>query len=141
MGQVFLTYSLKDEKEAAGVREELGRCGLDVWWDAELPPSAKWAYEVGRALDRSSSMIVLVTPHAMESDLVRRELDHAITHANFRFRIFPLILHPTPNLPGFFSMLKVFDLTKNRERGLKAVAKAIQTRKETRPARFDRAKR
>src|SRR5262245_31053718 len=126
MSKVFLNYSLKDEKEAAILRDDLRREGLDVWWDAELPPGAKWALEVGRALDRSDSMVVLVTPRAMESELVQRELDHAITHQNFRYRIFPVILEPTESLPGYFSMLPIFDLTKHRQRGLRAVAKAIQ---------------
>lgn len=130
MSQVFLTYSLQDEKKAAGIRDELCRHGLNVWWDAELPPGAKWAHEVGRALDQSEGMIALVSPHAMASDLVRRELDHAICHENFRDRIFPVIIEPTANVPGYFSLLKVFDITKNRSQGLKSVAQAIKAAHE-----------
>src|ERR1700752_3348661 len=125
-GQVFLTYSLGDEREAAGIREELCRLGLDGWWDAELPPGTNWAREIGRALDRSDSMVVLVSPRAMASDLVARELDHAISHENFRDRIFPVIIEPTLSLPGYFSFLQVFDVTRNRARELTNVAKAIQ---------------
>src|SRR5688500_5999508 len=119
MSQVFLAYSLEDEKEAAAIRNELCRCGLDVWWDAEVPPGAKWAYEIAHALDRSDSMVVLVSPHAMASDLVSRELDHAISHENFRHRVFPVIIRPTASVPGYFTFLEVFDIIKNRERGLR----------------------
>lgn len=131
MGQVFLTYSLKDEREAARIRDELQQYGLDVWWDAELPAQKNWASEVGRALKRSDSMIVLVTPHAMNSDLVRRELEHAITHENFCQRVFPVIIEPTDELPGFFSRLPVVDATKDRTRGLRKVARAIRAGQET----------
>jgi hypothetical protein len=126
MSQVFLTYSLKDEREAAGIREELCRHGLRIWWDAELPPGKEWAYEVGAALESSESMIVLVSPHSMDSDLVQRELGYAISHANYRNRLFPVIIEPTRKIPGYFSKLQVFDITKERTRGLRKLAQAIQ---------------
>lgn len=127
MGQVFLSYSLRDEREAALFRQELRRRGLNVWWDAELPPGKRWAYEVDRALERSDSMVVLVSPHAMTSDLVRRELQHAISNANFRRRLFPVIIKATSEVPWYFHMLPLFDITKNRAPGLRRLVKAIKT--------------
>jgi hypothetical protein len=124
--QVFLTYSLKDEREAAAIRRELLRHGLVVWWDAELPPGKRWAHELSRALDSSDSMIVLVSPNAMASDLVKRELEHAISHENYRNRVFPVIIKPTPAVPGYFSLLPVFDVTKDRVRGLRTIAQTIK---------------
>src|SRR5260370_31998607 len=129
MSQVFLTSWWHADREAAVIRNELCRHGLNVWWDGELPPGKKWAREVGRALDRSDSMIVLVSPEAMASDLVKRELEHAITNENFRDRLFPVIIEPTPHVPAYFSMLPVFDVTKDRSRGLNTLAKAIPTSK------------
>ena len=130
MSQVFLCYSLQDEREAAVIREELCRCGLNVWWDAELSPRKRWAYEVSRALDECDTMIVLVSPHSMASDLVKRELDQAISSQNFEDRVFPVVIKPTSDVPGYFRFLPVFDVTKNRRRGLKRVAEAIKTSKE-----------
>src|SRR5712691_3715600 len=128
MGQVFLTYSLKDERAAARIRKELQEYGLDVWWDGELSVNQKWAFQVGRALERSDSMIVLVTPRTVHSDLVQRELEHAITHENFAQRVFPLIIEPTEELPGYCWRLPIFDATKDRAKGLKRVARAILDR-------------
>lgn len=136
MSQVFLSYSLQDEREAAEIRGELLRHGLNVWWDAEIPPGKTWAFEVGRALERSDSMVVLVSPQAMGSDLVRRELEHAISHENFRNRVFPVIIRQTAEVPGYFRLLPLFDVTKNRKRGLKHIAKAIKT-SQRRPSRID----
>ena len=130
MSQVFLAYSQQDEREAAEIRNELANFGLDVWWDAELPPGKSWAHEVSKALDRSDSMIALVSPRSMASDLVRRELDHAITHDNFCRRVFPVIIAHTPAVPAYFSLLEVFDITKNRTQGLRDVVKAIKAAEE-----------
>jgi hypothetical protein len=119
---------LHDERDAGNIRDELRRYGLDVWWDAELPPGKKWAREVSRALERSDAMIVLVSPQAMASDLVRRELEYAITNVNFQSRLFPVIIRPTTALPGYFALLPLFDVTEDRTRGLKKVARAISAR-------------
>jgi hypothetical protein len=70
-------------------------------------------------------MIVLVSPSAMTSDLVKREVKHALTRERFQDRLFPLIITPTRQVPGYLSLVHVLDATKNRKRGLKSVAKAI----------------
>jgi hypothetical protein len=70
-------------------------------------------------------MIVLVSPAAITSDLVKREVEHALTSDRFQDRLFPLIIRPTKHVPGCFSLTHVFDATENRKRGLKGVAKAI----------------
>ena len=134
MSLVFLSYSLQDEREAAIIRDELRKHGLDVWWDAELPVGKNWAAELGRALEKSDSMVVLVSPSAMASDLVRRELDHAISHESFRDRLFPVIIKQTPvaDLPGYFSLLPVFDATRDRTTALKQVADAVRPKKRRR---------
>jgi hypothetical protein len=126
VSQVFLSYSPKDEREAAAIRGELCRRGLNVWWDADIPVGKTWAHEVGDALETSDSMIVLVSPHAMNSDLVERELGYAITHANYRHRLFPVIITATRSVPAYFSQLQVFDITKHRTRGLSQLAQAIK---------------
>ena len=127
MSQVFLCYSSRDECAAAEFRDELCRHGLKVWWDAELPRAKNWATELGRALEKSDSMIVLVSPNSMNSDLVLRELRHAICHENFEHRLFPVILEQTSVMPWFFKMLPVFDITKNRSRGITGLVRAIKT--------------
>ena len=127
MSQVFLCYSLQDERDAATIRDELLERGLNVWWEAEVPTSKNWACRVARALEKSDSMIVLVSPEAMASDLVKRELQHALRSRQLRDRLFPVMIRPTYVVPWCFRKLPMFDLTKNRTRGLGTVVKAIKT--------------
>src|SRR3972149_4537322 len=94
VNQVFLSYSLPDEREAAEIREELRRLGLNVWWDSELS-SKSWAAELCKALEQSDSMIMLVSPAAVASDLVRRELRYALSDERLQNRLFPVLIKPT----------------------------------------------
>ncbi len=126
MSQIFLSYSSQDERTASAIHDELRRdYGLNVWWDGNVPPGNDWLRRVSRALNRCDGMIVLVSPASMTSDLVKREVEHALTSDRFQDRLFPLIIRPTKQVPGYFSLMPVFDATENRKRGLKSVAKAI----------------
>ena len=126
MSQIFLSYSPQDERTASAIHTELRRrYGLNVWWDGDVPPGSDWLHHVARALNRCDGMIVLVSPAAMTSDLVKREVEHALTCDRFQDRLFPVIIRPTKRVPGYFLLVHVFDATKNRTRGLKSVAKAI----------------
>ncbi|MBI3824187.1 MAG: toll/interleukin-1 receptor domain-containing protein [Planctomycetes bacterium] len=126
MRPVFLAYSSKDVKEAARIVEALTEMGVRIWWDLDIPARSEWAMEIGRALKRCDTMIVLVTPSAVDSDLVTGELKYAISHVNYRGRVFPVLIEPTPEVPTVFSMLDVFDLTRDSERGLRSLAKTIK---------------
>jgi TIR domain len=125
VSQIFLCYSPQDERTASDIQAELRRYGLDVWWDGDVPRGNNWLRQVSRALNRCDGMIVLVSPAAMTSDLVKREVEHALTSDRFQDRLFPVMIRPTKRVPGYFSLVPVFDATRNRTRGLKSVAKAI----------------
>jgi hypothetical protein len=116
----------QDERTASAIHAELRRdYGLNVWWDRDVPPGNDWLRQVSRALNRCDGMIVLVSPASMTSELVKREVEHALTSERFQDRLFPLIIRPTKHVPGYFSLMTVFDATENRKRGLKSVARAI----------------
>jgi hypothetical protein len=99
VSQIFLSYSQQDERTAGAIHTELrARCGLDVWWEGNVPPGSDWRHQVARALNRCDGMIVLVSPAAMTSDLVKREVEHALTCDRFQDRLFPVIIRPTKHV-------------------------------------------
>ena len=134
MGHVFLSFSEQDERVASQIRDKLVQDGLDVWWDSVNAWGDNWAYNLGQALEGSDCMIVLVSPASMNSDLVRREIVHAITHESFRDRVFLAIVKRTSNIPDFLRSLHAIDLTKDFAAGSQSLVKAIRTAIET-PAR------
>ena len=46
-----------------------------------------------------------VSPAAMTSDLVKREVEHALTSDRFQDRLFPVMIRPTKRVPGYFSLV------------------------------------
>ena len=64
-----------DAPLAARVSAALRSSGLEVWGtDLDVLPGGNWAAAVGRALEESGAMVVLLTPGAINSPNVRREL-------------------------------------------------------------------
>ena len=76
--KVFLSYAERDEKLAQSIRVELERGGFTAW-DAstKLAPGDNWALEVGKALREADAMVVLLSPAALASDHVKREIGRA----------------------------------------------------------------
>ena len=76
--KVFLSYAERDEKLAQSIRVELEKGGLMVWdASAKLAPGDNWALELGKALREADAMVVLLSPAALASDHVKREIEYA----------------------------------------------------------------
>ena len=60
--KVFISYAQQDAALAGRVAEALQGDGLEVWnAERNLLPGDNWAAEVGRALEESEAMVVLLT--------------------------------------------------------------------------------
>ena len=110
--QVFLAYTRKDEEAGKAVRKALKQAGFSVWDPAiDAPATNNFAHEIGDALERADAMVVLVSPEAMESELIRWGLDHALTTMKFEGRLLPVELRPTETFPWVLRRFKVLDFT------------------------------
>ena len=91
--KVFLSHSHADAPLAARVSKALRRSGLEVWDpDLNLLPGDNWAAEVGRALEESEAMVVLLTPAAIHSPDVRRNIEYALGARNYSNRLIPVVV-------------------------------------------------
>ena len=100
--KVFLSHSHADAPLAAKVTEALRTRGLDVWDpDAQLLPGDNWAAEIARALEQSQAMVVLLTPQAVQSKHVMREMEYALGAKSYSHRLIPVVVgdrsHEFPN--------------------------------------------
>lgn len=91
--RVFISHAQQDAALAGRVAQALQSDGLDVW-DAEsnLLPGDNWAAEIGRALEESEAMVVLLTPSALGSRWVMREMEYALGAKNFSNRLIPVVV-------------------------------------------------
>lgn len=98
--QVLLTHARKDDELARQLADRLQRNGLTVWsYQDQISAGENWAKKLGRALDDSELMVILLTPRAMDSDLVRQSIEFALTSKKYAGRVFSVFVGPTVGVP------------------------------------------
>ena len=97
--QVFISYAEPDESIAKRVAAGLEKENFKVWYDAELLPGQDWAGAVSKALRESKAMVVLLTPAALRSTRVQREIQYALGDETYSHRLIPVIVGPPEKLP------------------------------------------
>ena len=93
--KIFISHSTKDASVARQLAEQLSAAGHAVWIpENEILPGDNWAKKIGQALEDSDTIIVLVTPQAVESESVTREIQYALTAQHIKGRVIPVFLGP-----------------------------------------------
>ena len=90
MNRVFISYSRKNEAFAERLARDLGDAGLDVWLDLrQIQGGENWRDEIFRGLERSEFLIALLSPSAVQSKWVQREI---LTAREQGKRIYPIMV-------------------------------------------------
>ena len=98
--QVFISHSHSDSPLAARVSEALRKAGLQVWDpQVNLLPGDNWPAQVGRALEESDAMVVLLTPNSISSPHVKAEMTYALGSKSYRNRLIPVAVGGREQLP------------------------------------------
>jgi len=91
--KVFITHSHGNRPLVRQVVKTLKQAGLDVWDDEyDIYPCDNWAKVTGEALEQSDAMVVLITPDALDSDIVHRDIGYALTNIRFKYRVIPVLV-------------------------------------------------
>ena len=127
---VFLSHSHRDREFARRLSNELAGLGFEVWDETQIIPGTNWGLEVGRALDQSDAMIVLISPDYVASESARRELEYALVTPKYAGRLIPVLLKPTGNVPWVLNRIQWLDATQDREGVSKRIAEALRASRE-----------
>src|SRR5580704_11962462 len=93
--RVFISHSDEDRLLANQIATRLKKAGNHVWFDeSEIEPEDNLLRRIGEALDSSDAMVVIVSPAAGNSRVVREEVSYAIASKKFRNRLIPVIVKP-----------------------------------------------
>jgi hypothetical protein len=98
--QLFYSYSHVDEPLCKELQKHLiglKRSGLiQDWYDRKIEPGSKWAEEIQKALERSSLILLLVSPDFLASEYIFSvELPFALErHQAGRAVVIPVLLRP-----------------------------------------------
>ncbi|QPC84401.1 TIR domain-containing protein [Phototrophicus methaneseepsis] len=107
MANVFLSYSPKDQRFVAGLREVLVRAGHKPWIDPRPRPGQDWRLDIDDAIRSSDALMVVVTPAAAESVYVTYEWASALAYGK---KVIPIIVRPADVHPRL-ETLERFDMS------------------------------
>jgi hypothetical protein len=94
--QIFLNHAQRDGSLARELADRLAKVGLTIWRpEAEIFPGDNWAKKIGKALEESEGMVVLLTPRAADSDWFRENIQFALGSKKFANRVFTVFVGPT----------------------------------------------
>lgn len=108
--QVFLSYAPADKNFASRLARHLEHAGFSIWSvDRKVFPGDNWAKEIGRALESSQAMVVLLSPASAADPTVVRDVQFAIGSLDYEQRVIPVMVRPTQKYPW---ILERFDIIK-----------------------------
>ena len=91
--QVFLSHASRDRKWADRVAGVLRKHGVAVWYSrSHLRGAQQGQQEIGAALRRCDWFLVILTPSAVKSMWVKRELSYALNQRRYEDKIVPVLL-------------------------------------------------
>jgi tRNA A-37 threonylcarbamoyl transferase component Bud32 len=73
MSDVFVSYKRENSAAVRRLVDALRADGLNVWWDADIPPHAPWEETIERNLTGAKTVIVAWSRAAISSDNVKAE--------------------------------------------------------------------
>ena len=90
--EVFVSHSSRDSAFVDWLVSVLRRHRIPVWYSRlDIQGAQQWHDEIGEALQRCDWFIVILSPDAVESKWVKRELLYSLQQDRFEERIAPLL--------------------------------------------------
>ncbi len=96
---VFISHASGDRAFAKDVASELAKAGLSPWFSDDLRPGDNVLLEMGRALESSDALVVLLSPEAAQSPNLTYEVGYAVGSERFANRVIPVMVRPTSEMP------------------------------------------
>jgi TolB-like protein/Flp pilus assembly protein TadD len=75
MSEIFISYSSHDRTQALALCELLRSSGVDVWIDTNsIEGATRWSKEIVEAINRCSTIAILLSEHSLQSKNVVKEI-------------------------------------------------------------------
>ncbi|HEV3257522.1 MAG TPA: toll/interleukin-1 receptor domain-containing protein [Gemmataceae bacterium] len=125
--QVFISYASPDREFARELASRLSEAGFEVL-DPEHDVSGgeNIPLKIGRALEQSDAMIVLLSPEAVRTPSLRREIDYALGSPNFEQRLISVLMRPTEDIPWILRKLPMVAAGKDLARVSNRIIQQLQ---------------
>jgi hypothetical protein len=130
--QVLLSYASADKEIAQKIVAELRHEGIRVWFDTyELQPADSIAEAIERAISASDYLVVLLSPHSVNSVWVQKELGAALSRdlAARDITLLPVLIADC-EIPPPLAYYQYLDLRTDFEEGVSRLVKQIDVAPE-----------
>ena len=114
-GRVFFSYAREDAEFALRLATDLRNAGVDIWLDKlDIHPGERWDRAIEKALESSPSLLVILSPGAVDSSNVMDEVSYALEEGKTTIPV----LYRDCKIPFRLRRLQYTDLATNYEQGL-----------------------
>jgi hypothetical protein len=94
---LFLSHAHLNKPFADDLADMLAVHGVETWYSArQILCADQWHDEIGKALDRCDWFLLVLSPSALKSTWVKRELLYALDAPKYFGRISPLLVRNCP---------------------------------------------
>ena len=118
--EIFLSHSDCDRQFVEDLVAMMRRHGLPVWYSrTNILGAQQWHDEIGAALHRCDWFVLVLSPSAVESMWVKRELMFSLQQNRFENKIVPLLYQTCDydQLSWTLSSFQMIDFTQTFEQG------------------------
>ena len=118
--EIFLSHSDRDRQFVTALADMMRRHGLPVWYSrTSILGAQQWHDEIGAALNRCDWFVLILSPSAVESIWVKRELLFSLQQNRFAGKIVPVSFQPCAydQLSWTLSLFQMIDFTQTFDQG------------------------
>lgn len=124
--EVFFSHASADRRRVERIISRLREHRIKVWYSkSHLRGAQAWQEEIGAALARCDWLVVVLTPAAVKSEWVRREVAYALMEPRYRRRIVPILMKSCRHkkISWTLAAMQMVDFRKSFEAGLRELLK------------------
>jgi hypothetical protein len=128
MTRLFLSHTSADKPFVEKLAVDLRKLGVDVWYDNwEIKVGDSIVEKINAALAANDYLVIILSPRAVQSDWVRRELNSSLMRSlsDRSIKVLP-VLYEKCAIPPLIADLKYADFTLDYAKGLAALAAALE---------------
>ena len=118
--EIFLSHSDQDRQFVEELVDMMRRHGLRVWYSrSNVLGGQQWHDEIGEAILRYDWFVLVLSPNAVESTWVKKELMFSFHLNHFENKIIPLLHQPCnyKQLSWTLVSIQLIDFTQTFEQG------------------------
>ena len=133
--RVFVSHAEQDGALAVDLAAHLSRAGYTISYPASsLARGENWNVEVGRALEDSDAMVVLVSPQSASSDALRQQIDYALGSEKYEGKLIPVFVGRPKKYPWIFNHLPSIKFSGGSAQGVGKICQLLQPSDDLIPA-------